>query len=155
MRPIVLVASLSLLAACAPQAPDGSNAPPPADAPPQAAAPATPPAATPIPEEFAGDMDARGTEPFWGLQIRDTQITLQRPDHPNAVGNNPGLKMDGAKAVWATQAGADRLTVTLTMQACSDGMSDLKYAYAAEVKLGAETLKGCAGKTAAMPKEGA
>ena len=149
MRSIVL-ASLLLLAACSPQAPDGSDAPPPADAP----APGTP-AATPIPEEFSGDMDARGTEPFWGLQIRDTQITLQRPDHPNAVGNNPGLKMESGKAVWETQAGADRLTVTLTMQGCSDGMSDLKYAYSAEVKLGSETLKGCAGKADAIPKEGA
>ena len=149
MRSIVL-ASLLVLAACAPQAPDGSNAPPPADA------PATPPpAASPIPEEFAGDMEARGTEPFWGLQIRDTQITLQRPDHPNAVGNNPGLVMKDGKAVWETQAGADRLVVTLSLAACSDGMSDLKYAYAAEVVLGTETLKGCAGKTGAMPREGA
>lgn len=150
MRSIVL-ASLLLLAACAPQAPDGSTAPPPADAPPPAAAPA----ATPIPEEFSGDLDARGTEPFWGLQIRDTQITLQRPDHPAAVGPNPGLVMKGGKAVWETQAGTDRLTVTLSLAACSDGMSDLKYDYAAEVVLGSETLKGCAGKANAMPKEGA
>lgn len=150
MRSIVL-ASLLALAACSPQAPDGSDAPPPADAPPAAA----PPAATPIPEAFAGDLDARGTEPFWGLQIRGTQITLQRPDHPNAVGNNPGLRMQDGKAVWETQAGKDRLVVTLTMQACSDGMSDLNYAYAAEVVIGPETLKGCAGKAGAMPKEGA
>lgn len=154
MRPIVLVASLSLLAACAPQAPDGSNAPPPADAPPQAAAPATPPAATPIPEEFAGDMDARGTEPFWGLQIRDTQITLQRPDHPAAVGANPGQVIKDGTATWTTQAGASPLVVTLSLAPCSDGMSDLKYDYAAVVKLGTETLKGCAGKADAMPKEG-
>lgn len=149
MRPIVL-ASLLLLAACAPQAPDGSTAPPPADAPPAVAAPVV---STPIPEEFAGGMDARGTEPFWGLQIRDTQITLQRPDHPAAVGPNPGMTVQEGKAVWETQAGADRLKVTLTLQPCSDGMSDLKYDYAAEVVIGSETLKGCAGKAGAMPKE--
>lgn len=147
MRPIVLVASLALLAACAPQAPDGSSATPPADAP-------SPPVAAPIPEEFSGDLDARGTEPFWGLQIRDTQITLQRPDHPAAVGPNPGLVMKEGKAVWETQVGADRLVVTVSLAACSDGMSDLKYDYAAEVVLGSETLKGCAGKANAMPREG-
>ena len=87
------------------------------------------------------------------MQIRATQITLQRPDHPNLVAANPGLTMQGSKAVWSTTAGAVPLTVTLTLQACSDGMSDLKYSYAAQVKLGAETLKGCAGKAQAMPKE--
>lgn len=149
MRSIVFAAaSLLMLAACSPQAPDGAAAPPPADA------PATPPAAAPIPEEFSGDMDARGTEPFWGLQIRDTQITLQRPDHPVLVGPNPGLVMKDGKAVWETQAGTNRLVATLSLAACSDGMSDLKYAYAAEVVLGGETLKGCAGKADAMPKEG-
>ena len=153
MRSIVF-ASLLMLAACSPQAPDGSSAPPPADAPPAAAVPPEV-ASTPIPEEFAGGMDARGTEPFWGLQIRDTQITLQRPDHPAAVGPNPGMTVQDGKAVWDTQAGASRLKVTLTLAACSDGMSDLKYDYAAEVVIGSETLKGCAGKADAMPKEGA
>jgi len=154
MRPIVLAACVLILAACSPQAPDGAVAPPPADAPATPPAPAPPPVAAPIPEEFSGDLDARGTEPFWGLQIRDTQITLQRPDHPNLVAANPGLTMQGPKAVWTTTAGAVPLTVTLTLQACSDGMSDLKYAYAAQVVIGSETLKGCAGKTGAMPKEG-
>ncbi|WP_340645979.1 hypothetical protein [Phenylobacterium sp.] len=154
MRSIVLTAvSLLILTACAPQAPDGAAAPPPADAPATAPAP-TPPVASPIPEEFSGDMDARGTEPFWGLQIRGTQITLQRPDHPAAVGPNPGLVMKDGKAVWESQAGTDRLVVTLSLEPCSDGMSDLKYAYAAQVVLGTETLKGCAGKTGAMPREG-
>ena len=156
MRSIVLAtASLLILAACAPQAPDGATAPPPADAPTTPPTTPPPPAAAPIPEEFSGDMDARGTEPFWGLQIRGTQITLQRPDHPVAVGPNPGLVMKDGKAVWETQAGTNRLVVTLSLAACSDGMSDLKYAYAAEVVLGTETLKGCAGKTGAMPREGA
>lgn len=154
MRPIVLVASLALLCACSPQAPDGADAPPPADAPAPAPAPATPPAPTPIPEEFSGDLDARGTEPFWGLQIRDTQITLQRPDHPAAIGPNPGLVMKDGKATWTTQAGASPLVVTLSLAPCSDGMSDLKYDYAAQVVIGSETLKGCAGKATAMPKEG-
>ncbi|WP_310539187.1 hypothetical protein [Phenylobacterium sp.] len=151
MRSFVLAASaLLVFAACTPQAPDGAAAPPPADA------PATPPPATstPLPEEFAGGMDARGTEPFWGLQIRDTQITLQRPDHPAAVGKNAGMTVQNGKATWETQAGADRLAVTLSSEACSDGMSDLKYDYAAVVVIGSETLKGCAGHAGAMPREG-
>lgn len=154
MRSFVLATSaLLVLAACTPQAPDGAAAPPPADAPPPPAAP--PATSTPLPEAFTGGMDARGNEPFWGLQIRDTQITLQRPDYPVAVGPNPGLRMKDGKATWETQAGADRLAVTLSSEACSDGMSDLKYDFAAVVVIGSETLKGCASYAGAMPKEGA
>ena len=155
MRSIVLAASaLLLLAACTPQAPDGGAAQPPADAPAAPPPVAAPPTSTPPPEAFAGGMDARGTEPFWGLQIRDSQITLQRPDHPAAVGKNAGMTVQNGKATWETQAGADRLTVTLSSEPCSDGMSDLKYDYAAVVVIGSETLKGCAGHAGAMPKEG-
>jgi len=139
MRSFVLPATAALiLGACAPQAPDGSDAPAPADAPPAA---------------FSGDLDARGTEPFWALEIRARQITLRRPDHPAQMAANPGLKMSGDKAVWTTKTGETPLTVTLSAEPCSDGMSDLKYPYAAEVVLGGETLKGCAGRTLDMPKE--
>jgi uncharacterized membrane protein len=40
------------------------------------------------------------------------------------------------------------------MGECSDGMSDLKYPMSAEVVLVNETLKGCAARTAELPKEG-
>lgn len=147
MRSIVLASACVLaLAACSPQGPDGATAPPPADA--------LPPAAPAIPAAFSGDLDARGTEPFWGLQIRGAQITLQRPDHPDLAAANPGPAMTDGKAVWTSTAGTETLIVTLSLEACSDGMSDLKYAYAAQVILGGETLKGCAGKAGAMPKEG-
>ena len=145
MRAFVTWAGLALaLTGCQPQAPDGSAAQAPADAPPPAAA---------APQAFDGDLNALGTEPFWAVQIRATQITIQRPDQPNLVANNPGKAVSGSTAVWNTQAGTLALKVTLTEAACSDGMSDLTYPYQALIALGAETLKGCAAKADAMPKE--
>jgi len=44
--------------------------------------------------------------------------------------------------------------VTIWEASCSDGMSDLTYAYQARVQRGDETLEGCAGKEGAMPREG-
>ena len=67
MRAVLLALAAVSLAACQPQAPDGSVAQPPADAPaPAPAAPAPPPAAA-LPAAFQGDLDAHGPEPFWGV----------------------------------------------------------------------------------------
>ena len=57
-------------------------------------------------------------------------------------------------AIWTAQAGAMPVTVTITKGECSDGMSDLKFDYSAQVVWGAETLKGCGFPTAAQPHEG-
>jgi len=148
-RIIVLSAAALLLAACQPEAPGGGEAAPPADA----------PAATPAPAADAGaafrvDFSASGTEPFWRVDIKGTDIVLTRPDAPAATATNAGLAATDAAATWTAQAGATPVTVTVTAGECSDGMSDLKYGYTAQVVWGGETLKGCGFPTAAQPREG-
>lgn len=144
------------LAACQPQAPDGGEAQPPADAPtPLPTAPAPTPAPPVATGPFDGELRAVGTEPFWGLRIRDTEITLERPDFPPSKGPNPGFTLEDGQAVWrTTTADGGELMVTIWEASCSDGMSDLTYAYQARVQSGDETLEGCAGKEGAMPREG-
>ncbi|KQW69272.1 hypothetical protein ASE17_12470 [Phenylobacterium sp. Root77] len=157
MRAVLLALAAVSLAACQPQAPDGSPAQPPADAPAAPAAPAVPaaaPAEPPTPDAFKGDIDAHGTEPFWGVQIRETQIGFSTPD-ANVTFPNKGMTLAGGKAVWESAAGDKPIKVTLSEQpGCSDGMSDLKYPLAAEVALGGTTYKGCAAKTSERPREG-
>jgi len=154
MRPITLTLATLALAACQPQDPDGQAAAPPADA------PAAPAAATPA--ASSGGMDigqpisARGTEPFWAVEITNgTTFKLTRPDRPDLVAEAPGAAMSPGGATWVAKGPkGEQLTVTLKMGPCSDGMSDLKYPMTAEVVLVNETLKGCAAKTAELPKEG-
>ena len=143
----VLAPVLALgLIACQPQAPGGAEAPPPADASEDIPAPAA---------AFADEIMAVGTEPFWGLRIRKTEITLEQLGEPSAKGPNQGSEESGAQTIWrTTTAGGDALVVTLWEETCSDGMSDLAYAYQARVQLGDKTLSGCAGKADAMPREG-
>lgn len=151
----LLVLALGL-AACQPQAPDGGEAAPPADAPaPLPATPAPMPAPPVAAGPFDGEMRAVGTEPFWGLRITETEITLERPDFPPSKGPNPGFTLEEGRAVWrARTADGGDLMVTIWEETCSDGMSDLTYAYQAQVQSGDETLSGCAGKDGAMPREG-
>lgn len=147
----VFAASMLGLAACGQEAPGGADAPPPADAP--APAPA-PDASAP----FRVDFSASGTEPFWRIDIKGTDVTLIGPiteqiEAPHTA-TNAGLAASDGAATWTAQAGTTPVVVKVTKGECSDGMSDLKYPYAAEVTWGAQTLKGCGFPTAEQPKEG-
>lgn len=146
-RIVTLTAAAFLLAACQPEAPGGGEAAPPADAP--APAPAVDPAA-----EFKVDFSARGNEPFWRIDIKGSDIVLTRPDAPATTATNAGLAATDGQATWTAQAGATAVMVSVTRGDCSDGMSDLKYGYTAQVTWGDETLKGCGFATAAAPREG-
>lgn len=157
MRAIVALSlSAVLLAACGEEAPGGADAPPPADAPVPAETPGVsePVTVAAAPAEFQADFSARGTEPFWRIDIKGGEIRLTRPDVPELVATNAGLAALGGRAVWTAQAGQTAVVATLVRGDCSDGMSDLKYPYTAEVKVGDLTLKGCGFRTDAAPKEG-
>ncbi len=149
LRPIaVLFASALMLAACGQEAPGGADAPPPADAPPEAAAPAEPAG------QYAVDFGARGTEPFWRADVKGTTITITRPEPPEVVATNAALGTSGTTGTWTAQAGTTPVVLTVTQAACSDGMSDLKYDYTAELREGDVVLKGCAFPLSAEPREG-
>lgn len=154
MRATILLAALGL-AACQPQAPDGTPAPPPADAPEAAAVTSSPGPAIQT-TDFSGPMIARGNEPFWAVRMDGTTFTLQRPDHPDVVFAAPGAQITPGRGVWpATAADGQTLTVTLYVSDCSDGMSDLNYPFVAEVAYAGQTLRGCAAKVADLPAAGA
>ena len=147
MKTTTPVLAALLLAACQPQDPTGSPAPPPADAP-------TPPApAVARVSDFSQPITALGTEPFWSLRIDGTTFTLTGPDRPDLAATAPGAAIQSGRATWiAMSADGRQLTVTLYVSDCSDGMSDRKYPMTAEVVLRNETLRGCAIKTAEMPR---
>jgi uncharacterized membrane protein len=143
-----LIGSLCL-AACQPQAPSGDPAPPPADAP---TATLDPP---PTVLDISKPITARGNEPFWALSIDGKAFKLTRPDHPDVVAEAPGAAMADGRATWiAKTPDGQQITVSLFVSDCSDGMSDLKYPMTAEVILLNESLRGCAAKTAELPREG-
>lgn len=100
----------------------------------------------PPPPVFAGDIDGRGTDPFfWLLKIRADKLTLTRPAHNDLMAANIGPKMKNGAAVW--ESGTDApLSVTLVDAPCKDGVSDQEYALTAMIRAGTDILKGCAGK---------
>jgi uncharacterized membrane protein len=125
---------------------------PPADVPPAPMPPADAPVATEPNIDVGAPIDALGTEPFWRLQIRADHLTLARPDHQELRATHSGAEGRGAAGVWQARTPAGpALVVTVTKQACSDGMSDLSYPYAATVEVEAQVLRGCAAPAADWP----
>jgi len=151
MRPTVLLSllapSILTLAACQPQDPTGQPATPPADAPKVAMTPGI---------DISQPITARGNEPFWALTIENgTKLTLKRLGRPDLTAEAPGAAIEPGRAVWvARTADGQQITARLYVSDCSDGMSDARYPMAAEVVLLNESLRGCAAKTAELPKGG-
>ena len=105
--------------------------------------------------DISQPISALGTEPFWSVTVDGTKLVLKRPDAPDRTFTAPGASIQPGRATWVAKA-SDRAQLTLTIFAseCSDGMSDRKYPWTAEVSLLNEALRGCAVKTAEMPKGG-
>lgn len=149
-RIVALSVTAFLLVACSPEAPGGGEAAPPADAPAPTSAPAepSPPAGA---EPIA--ISASGTEPFWRVDVTNQGFTLTRPDAPVQTADGVEVTIAGDNINLAS-TGPSVVRATFTKGDCSDGMSDLKYPYKAEVTWGGETLKGCGFPTAEQPREG-
>jgi len=145
MRAAALTAATLLITACG-QSPMGSPTTdgPPADAPPIAASP-----------DYSGDFDALGTEPFWNMKIRSGGVTLSRPDHSELFSTEKALEVLGEEAVFQAELNGHSVSLRLAPGDCSEGMSDRRYDYVAELRIDDQVLKGCAarpGDLAAQPK---
>jgi uncharacterized membrane protein len=149
MRFALVLTGAVLLGACQPSHDGGAAATEPASAP----APAAAPVAPPLDPAFAGDLDAKGTEPFWAVAIRKDMLTLTRPDHADLTAPHGGPQVTGGAAVWSGGVGRAVLKVTLRNGECSDGMSDRTYPLTAEVAIGDEVLKGCAAPVSVNPPQ--
>lgn len=123
---------------------------------PNAAAPDRPseaPAVMAIPAELQGGVEGRGTEPFWAVTVAGGQIDLQRPDHPPLTAGASNARAVEGAAVWDGRSADAPLQVSARVQpGCSDGMSDLVYPLAVEVRIGGDVLRGCGAPAGQMPR---
>jgi len=109
-------------------------------------APADAPASAPPGPDFSGEFQLVGTEPFWGGRIQEGGLILSRAGEPEVSAANDGVRIEGDTGSW----GVGGLVFKLTPEPCSDGMSDRRYDYRAEVTINGDVLKGCASSPQAL-----
>src|SRR4051812_18141006 len=90
---------------------------------------ADPPAAGAAPAP--GDFNAVGTEPFWGLKVAGDTLVLSRLGQADLTVPAPKPEALGETLVWWS----DAMSVSIMTRECSDGMSDRKFPYTAEVRV--------------------
>ena len=85
-----------------------------------------------------------GTEPFWGGDLKGDTLTYSTPGKPD--GEVIAVKRFGGRGGMALSGEYDGAPVdmTITPGTCSDGMSDRTFPFTVMLKLGRETLQGCA-----------
>jgi uncharacterized membrane protein len=88
---------------------------------------------------------ARGTEPFWAVEVGDAGIVWRQPTEPKeiALGAPQTQDAEGAVRYHASSNGHD-LELLVDAQVCRDSMSGEFFAYTASAVLDAKQFSGCA-----------
>ena len=85
-----------------------------------------------------GYFKAIGTEPFWGLEISEEMIRFQGIEAGSeftAPHIEPIRAMDANVKLYRVNTESGEIEVTISMQNCSDGMSDNKHDYKVDLNL--------------------
>lgn len=98
-------------------------------------------AALPVPASAQAPYRALGTEPFWSVTIGGGRMVYEDPEGGRVVVRTPAARPSFNGRRYVTR----RLTVDITRQACSDGMSDRDYADTVRVTVDGRELSGCGG----------
>lgn len=96
--------------------------------------------------EQALKLYAIGTEPFWNLSIDSAQARfkiLDWKEEKSFLYQNNSSEAGTVRLVARNKNASDSLTVLLTRQFCSDGMSDILFEYRVEVMYKSATYNGC------------
>jgi uncharacterized membrane protein len=88
---------------------------------------------------------ARGTEPFWAVEVHDDQIIWRQPQDPREIVLSSPRTQDaeGAVEYRASDAGRE-VEVLIDERSCSDAMSGEFFAYSARALLDGKEFHGCA-----------
>ena len=87
---------------------------------------------------------ALGTEPFWNFDIDGSTAKYVTPE--NEAGTSFDVaRTDSAQGVaFAGAMNGKRVTILITPESCSDGMSDRTHAYTVKAMIDGKPLNGCA-----------
>jgi uncharacterized membrane protein len=88
---------------------------------------------------------ARGSEPFWAVEVGDAGIVWRQPSEPKeiALGAPQTQDAEGAVRYHASDNGHE-LELLIDAQTCRDPMSGELFAYSARAVLDSKEFTGCA-----------
>ncbi len=94
---------------------------------------------------------ALGTEPFWSVEVLPVALRYSTPENIAGTVIPAARRAEGSATIWTGTHGGAPFALRLAPGPCSDGMSDARYRYSANLTVAGQTLSGCAGKHADAP----
>ena len=92
-----------------------------------------------------GDMRAIGTEPFWNARTEGRCVTYSTPEDQAGTRIWTRVESGPMGPIWVGSFQGKPFALRVQpATGCSDGMSDRRYDYAADLTVGGENRKGCA-----------
>jgi uncharacterized membrane protein len=90
-------------------------------------------------------VTARGNEPFWSAEVRETQMIWRQPEAPQEIKFGAPQTQNAEGAVrYAASAGEHQLELMVHAQHCRDSMSGEFFAFTAKAVLNGKEFSGCA-----------
>lgn len=90
-------------------------------------------------------VSARGSEPFWSVDVNDDAIVWRQPDEPKEIALGPPQTQDAEGAArYRASADGHELELLIDAQPCRDPMSGEFFAYSARAVLDGTAFNGCA-----------
>lgn len=88
---------------------------------------------------------ARGSEPFWAVEVGDGGIVWRQPEEPKEISLGPPQKQDAEGTVrYQASGNGHELELLVDAQTCRDPMSGEFFAYSARAVLDGKAFSGCA-----------
>lgn len=93
---------------------------------------------------FPQQLQALGNEPFWSVQADGQQLHWSSPENLQGVAIDAQREQIGDVLHYRGQMGAEPVTLSISVEPCSDGMSDTQYPWSAQWQQGGAVYSGCA-----------
>ena len=86
-----------------------------------------------------------GTEPFWGIDVDGERLHFTTmEDQAGSVLEAAPDPMGNGRWRWAGEGEGGPFALEIAPADCNDGMSDRRYAYAVNFRIGTKAYRGCA-----------
>lgn len=94
---------------------------------------------------FPENLQASGTEPFWGIKVEGAALTYTTPETMDTPRQLQATRSsDAAGLHFVGENGGTEFRLDVRREACSDGMSEREYPFSVSLLLDGKTAKGCA-----------
>lgn len=103
----------------------------------------------------AGDLIARGNEPFWHLRVAGDTAVLSTPEDQSGIARGAGRWSRPGDRSWRFDADGGAVVLELSETRCLDSMSAAWFPFRATLRWEGRLLEGCAleGSAATVPQE--